>query len=94
MRFFGALGTFSFLFGLAVTIWLIADKIYKVSQQRYVREVTDQPLFFLALVAVIVGVQLFMAGFLAEMLTLESSRKNDYLIAEQTGRTERVSDLK
>ena len=94
MRFFGALGTFSFLFGLAVTIWLIGDKIYKVSQQRYVREVTDQPLFFLALVAVIVGVQLFMAGFLAEMFTLDASKKNDYLIAEQTGEPERVSDLK
>lgn len=94
MRFFGALGTFSFLFGLAVTVWLIVDKIYKISQQRYVREVTDQPLFFLALVAVIVGVQLFMAGFLGEMLTLDSSKKNDYLIAQQTGEPERVSNLK
>ena len=94
MHFFGVLGTFSFLFGLIVTVWLIGEKIYKSSQQLYVREVTDQPLFFLALVAVIVGVQLFMAGFVAEMLTLESGRKNDYLIAEEIGEPKKVSELK
>ncbi len=93
MRFFGALGTFSFLFGLVVTLWLIGEKIYKSSQHLYVRDITEQPLFFLALVAVVVGVQLFMAGFLAEMLTLESSRKNDYLIAETINEPAAVSDL-
>lgn len=94
MHFFGVLGTFSFLFGLIVTIWLIGEKIYKSSQQIYVREVTDQPLFFLALVAVIVGVQLFMAGFVAEMITLESGHKNDYLIAESLNEPQPMTNLK
>ena len=91
MHFFGGLGTFCFLFGLIVTLWLIIEKIYKINQQIYVREVTDQPLFFLALVAVIVGVQLFMAGFVAEMITLDSGKKSDYLIAEETGEPEKVA---
>lgn len=82
MHFFGTIGTLSFLFGLLVAIGIIADKIYKIYYDLPVREVTDQPLFFLALVAVIVGVQLFMAGFVAEMITMNSDKKNDYIIAE------------
>ncbi|MEM6844360.1 MAG: glycosyltransferase family 2 protein [Bacteroidota bacterium] len=84
MHFFGTLGTLSFLFGLVVTIWLIADKIYRIHNELVVREVTEQPLFYLALVALIVGVQLFLAGFLGEMITINSGQKNDYLVAEQT----------
>lgn len=88
MHFFGTLGTLCFLFGLIVTVALIAQKIYLIHQHMKVREVVDQPVFFLALVAVVVGVQLFMAGFVAEMLTLNSGRTNDYLIAERAGYTE------
>ncbi len=83
MHFFGTIGTLSFLFGLIVAIGIIADKIYKIYYGIPVREVTDQPLFFLALVAVIVGVQLFMAGFVAEMITMNSEKKNDYIVAER-----------
>jgi hypothetical protein len=46
------------------------------------RGVTQQPLFFLSLVAVIIGVQLFLAGFLAEMVQLNGPRRNDYLIRD------------
>ncbi|MFP4092715.1 MAG: glycosyltransferase family 2 protein [Cyclobacteriaceae bacterium] len=83
MHFFGTLGILSFFFGLLVAIGIIADKIYKMQYGLRVREVTDQPLFFLALVAVIVGVQLFMAGFVAEMLTMNSDKKHDYIVAEK-----------
>jgi glycosyltransferase involved in cell wall biosynthesis len=83
MHFFGTMGTLSFIFGIIVTIGLIVDKIYKLHYQLYAREVTDQPLFYLALVAVIVGVQLFMAGFVAEMITMNTDKKNDYIIAEK-----------
>ncbi|WKN41199.1 glycosyltransferase family 2 protein [Tunicatimonas pelagia] len=88
MHFFGTLGSLSFLFGLIVTVWLIVDKIYRIHNQLIVREVTDQPLFYLALVAVILGVQLFLAGFLGEMVTIHSGKKNDYLIAEKTPQPE------
>ncbi|RZL04582.1 MAG: glycosyltransferase, partial [Hymenobacter sp.] len=46
------------------------------------RNVTDQPLFFLALVAVIVGMQLFLAGFLGELVQLNGPKRNDYLVRE------------
>ncbi len=89
MHFFGTLGSLSFLFGLIVTVWLIVDKIYRIHNSLLVREVTDQPLFYLALVAVILGVQLFLAGFLGEMITIHSGKKNDYLITEKTQQLER-----
>lgn len=88
MHFFGTLGTLCFLFGLIVTVTLIGQKIYSIQQHQYFRDVVDQPVFFLALVAVIVGVQLFMAGFVAEMITLNSGKTSDYLIAERTGYSE------
>ena len=84
MHFFGTLGTLSFLFGLFVTIYVIGKKFYEIHYKLPVREIVEQPLFFLALVALIVGVQLFLAGFIGEMLTMNSPRKLDYIIEEQT----------
>jgi glycosyltransferase involved in cell wall biosynthesis len=83
MHFFGTLGTVSFLAGFFITSWLIFQKIFGLYQGRTVREITAQPLFFLALVALIVGVQLFLTGFLAEMMTSNNSRKADYNIEEE-----------
>lgn len=83
MHFFGTLGTVSFLAGFFITSWLIFQKIYGLYQGKAVREITAQPLFFLALVALIVGVQLFLTGFLAEMMTSTNSRKSDYNIEEE-----------
>lgn len=77
MHFFGSLGTISFLIGFLITSWLVIEKVYHSFQNQMVRDVTDQPLFFLALVAVIVGVQLFLAGFLAEMVSLSGRRKGE-----------------
>ncbi|PRY86763.1 glycosyltransferase family 2 protein [Mongoliibacter ruber] len=83
MHFFGFLGTVSFLTGFIITSWLIFEKVYGVYRGLRVRDITDQPLFFLALVALIVGVQLFLTGFLAEMMTSNTSRKADYNIDEE-----------
>jgi len=85
MHFFGSLGTLSFLIGFLITSWLVIEKVYRSFQNQAVRDVTDQPLFFLALVAVIVGVQLFLAGFLAEMVSLSGRRKDEYLIRDNIG---------
>jgi cobalamin synthase len=49
------------------------------------RDITAQPLFFLALVAIIIGVQLFVTGFLAEMISMQSFSKRDYLVIEKVG---------
>lgn len=85
MHFFGTLGTLSFLFGLMVTGYVIGDKIYKLSQHLPARDVVDQPLFFLALIALVIGTQLFLAGFLAEMIIQVNPKKSDYLIRERLG---------
>lgn len=83
MHFFGTLGSISFLAGFFITCWLIFQKVFGLYKGLQVREITDQPLFFLALVALIVGMQLFLTGFLAEMMTSHSSRKNDYNIEQE-----------
>ena len=83
MHFFGLLGTFSFLSGFLITAWLIFEKIYGLSKGLKVREIVDQPLFFLALVAVIVGVQLFVTGFIAELMTSNQSKEIEYKIDEE-----------
>lgn len=83
MHFFGGLGVLSFLFGACITIWLIAEKLHALAKQMHYREVSDQPLFYLALVSIVVGVQLFVTGFLGEMLvSLLPRRQRDYLIAD------------
>ena len=80
MYFFGGLGTLMFLFGGVTTLWVIATKIYRQLHDIPVRAVTDQPLFYLAILAVILGVQLFLAGFLGELINRGSSDRNKYLI--------------
>jgi glycosyltransferase involved in cell wall biosynthesis len=84
MHLFGSLGTLMFFVGSMIAFWLMGMKIYKIyiSHQVY-RNVTDNPLFFLALVAIVLGSQLFVAGFLGELLVKQSITKNgDYVIAE------------
>ena len=80
MYFFGSLGTIMFLLGGGTTIWVIAAKLYKQAMGLPLRAVTDQPLFFVAILAVILGVQLFLAGFLGELINRRSSDRNTYLI--------------
>ena len=80
MYFFGSLGTVMFLLGGFTTIWVIAAKLYKQANGLPLRAVTDQPLFFVAILAVILGVQLFLAGFLGELINRNSSDRNAYLI--------------
>ena len=80
MYFFGSLGTIMFLLGGGTTVWVIAAKLYKQFNGLPLRPVTDQPLFFVAILAVILGVQLFLAGFLGELINRNSSDRNNYLI--------------
>ena len=80
MYFFGSLGTIMFLIGGFTTVWIIALKLYKQALGLPLRSVTDQPLFFVAIVTVILGAQLFLAGFLGELINRRSSDRNSYLI--------------
>ena len=80
MYFFGGLGTLMFIIGGFSTCWVIGSKIYKQVMDLPLRAVTDQPLFYLAILAIILGVQLFLAGFLGELINRNSSDRNRYLI--------------
>ena len=80
MYFFGSLGTLMFLLGGGTTCWLIGEKLWKQFHDLPLRAVTDQPLFYLAILAVILGVQLFLAGFLGELINRNSTDRNKYLI--------------
>ena len=85
MHFFGLGGTLSFLIGFVITIWLIIRKLTHIQTGDITyRQVTDQPLFYLALLAMVFGLMLFLAGFLAEMIARTSSDRNKYIIREKT----------
>ena len=84
MHFFGSLGSVSFLIGIVITIVLIAQKLYRLSHQIHgFRQVTDQPLFYLALLAMVFGLMLFLAGYLAELVVRNGSDRNKYLISDR-----------
>ncbi len=80
MHFFGTLGVLSFLGGFIIAIWLITEKLISIAENTPYRNVTDQPLFFIALVAIIVGTQLFLTGFIAEMISRSTPDRNNYQI--------------
>jgi hypothetical protein len=86
MHFFGTLGTLSFFIGSVLAVWLIVEKLINISQGVKFRNATDNPLFFFGLVAIILGVQLFLAGFIGEMLVRQSMHHTgEHQIAERIG---------
>lgn len=81
MHFFGTMGTLSFFTGTIIAIWLICEKLYDIAHHiKITRDVTDQPLFYIALVAIILGSQLFLTGFVAELVARSAPERNRYQI--------------
>jgi glycosyltransferase involved in cell wall biosynthesis len=80
MHFFGLWGTLAFLFGFGVFTWLAISK-YFFSQVG----LTQRPLFFFAILAMIIGTQLFLAGFLGELISRNAGDRNHYLVEEKVG---------
>jgi glycosyltransferase involved in cell wall biosynthesis len=84
MHFFGTIGTLSFLTGFVMSMYIIVDKLYRLYEGKHLnREVVDQPLFYIALAMTIIGVQLFLTGFIAEMVGRNSHDRNNYQIEEE-----------
>ncbi|MBQ4026792.1 MAG: glycosyltransferase family 2 protein [Bacteroidales bacterium] len=83
MHFFGYSGLLMFLVGFVMTVWIIAAKLIHQAQGLKFRAVTDQPLFYLALLAVVLGVMLFLAGLLGEMIARSAPERNHYNIKEE-----------
>ncbi len=80
MHFFGLYGTICFMAGLAMSIYLLFEKI--IDRQF---ALTNRPAFYIALVVMIIGMQLFLAGFIAELISRNSAVRNEYLIADKIG---------
>ena len=78
MHFFGTTGILMFLIGFVMTVWIIVAKLVHQAQGVHYRAVTDQPLFYLALLAVVLGAMFFLAGFLGEMVSRSAATRNDY----------------
>ncbi|MBS7563755.1 glycosyltransferase family 2 protein [Mucilaginibacter sp. Bleaf8] len=82
MHFFGSMGVLSFFVGLVMAIWIVTEKLIHIAHNERYRDATDNPLFYIALVAIIVGSQLFLTGFVAELVARSSSDRNKYQIEE------------
>lgn len=80
MHFFGLWGTLCFLFGFGIFLYLTVSKFFFDQTG-----MTQRPLFFFAILAMIIGSQLFLAGFIGEMISRNSPERNNYLIEEKTG---------
>ena len=83
MHFFGFTGILMFMAGGILASWVIVEKLIQQSNGLAFRPVTEQPLFYLALVAVLLGFQLFLTGFLGELISRNSSERNHYNIREE-----------
>lgn len=83
MHVFGFLGTIMFMIGLLAAIALGVDKLYHVAHGIPQRLVVDSPYFFIALVMMIIGTQLFLTGFIGDLISRSSSSRNDYQIEKQ-----------
>ncbi|MBP7754221.1 MAG: glycosyltransferase family 2 protein [Bacteroidales bacterium] len=83
MHFFGSIGILTFVIGIVIAIWLIVAKLIAQAHGSIFRPVTDQPLFYLALLMAIVGVMLFLTGFLGELISRNSQERNKYNIRKE-----------
>lgn len=80
MHFFGLYGTIFFIFGFISSLYLMVAKIIDFNYG-----LTNRPLFYIALVAMIIGMQLFLTGFIAELVVRNAADRNNYLIEQRTG---------
>jgi glycosyltransferase involved in cell wall biosynthesis len=85
MHFFGAMGTLMFFLGTSAILWLLGDKLWHIYHHERARLVADNPIFFLALTFMIIGSQLFLAGFVAELVARNSPERNAYRVDQRLG---------
>ena len=83
MHFFGLLGTLMFILGMGVALYLGVEKIIALQMGLKERLVTEKPYFYIALSSMIIGAQLFLTGFIAELIVRNSHRNPDYTVAEK-----------
>ncbi len=80
MHVFGFLGTIMFLIGFVAAFWLGTEKLWALSQGIPMRLVTDSPFFYIALTMMLMGTQLFLTGFLGDLISRTSQGRNEYQV--------------
>ncbi len=80
MHLFGTLGSLMFVFGFFAVTWLGGYKVYNLAHGILIERITQSPYFYLALTSMILGTQLFLAGFLGELISRSAAERNQYLI--------------
>ena len=85
MHLFGSLGSLMFFLGFVLFAWIGGEKVYYILKDVPAKNITDISGFYIALVSMILGVQLFLAGFLGELISRNSPNRNAYQIAEKVG---------
>lgn len=83
MHIFGLFGTLMFFFGFVMAAYVGAEKLYYLNQGVKARLVTEIPQFYIGLTAMVIGAQLFLAGFLAELVSRNSPNRNNYIIEKE-----------
>jgi hypothetical protein len=82
MHVFGFLGSIMFLIGFLAAVFIGADKLWCLANNIPQRLVTDSPYFYISLTMMMIGTQLFLTGFLGDLISRSSSNRNDYQIEE------------
>lgn len=83
MHLFGLFGTLMFFFGFVMAAYIGVEKLYFLNQGVKSRLVTEIPQFYIGLTAMVIGAQLFLAGFLAELVSRNSPNRNNYIIEKE-----------
>jgi len=82
MHFFGMMGIISILAGSVCAIWIVSEKLYNIAHNLPYRDATENPLFYFGLTAIILGSQLFLTGFVAELVARSAPDRNKYQVEE------------
>ena len=85
MHFFGTFGTLMFFIGFVMVVYVLGEKVYYLWEGVKAPLVTDKPHFYVALTSMVIGVQLFLAGFLGELISRSSQNRNNYKIEQRLG---------
>lgn len=85
MHFFGLIGVIMFVIGFISTLGMGVLKLWAIYNNTYARLITDNPLFYISLVCAVIGVQMFLTGFIAELVARSSSDRNHYHVKKLLG---------
>tara|TARA_A200000159_G_C7307613_1_gene333054 strand:- start:79 stop:1026 length:948 start_codon:yes stop_codon:yes gene_type:complete len=83
MHFFGVIGTLMFMLGFGIFGFIVIEKLYAIINSIQAKNIADMSIFYIALTSMIIGVQLFLAGFISEMISRSSNDRNNYQIEKE-----------